>query len=217
MRALRQRASVPLRFSGVGGREMAEAGLDSLLPIDDFSIIGFAAIPRAAAANLHHMYKTVRAVLAAPAACAGHHRQPGLYASGRALGASLRPFDPDRRLRLAVGLGLAAGPGPLDAALHRPCAGAAAVRARRASQAWRAALQLCRPSADRGGRKLRPNDAEAHAAARRSAGRAGDAGQPQRRGGAARRRSSAKRWAWCSSASARSRWWCRRCRICSPR
>ena len=46
MRALRERASVPLRFSGVGGREMTAAGLDSLLPIDDFSIIGFSAIPR---------------------------------------------------------------------------------------------------------------------------------------------------------------------------
>ena len=40
--------------------------------------------------------------------------------------------------------------------LYRPRAGAAAVRARRASQARRAALQLCRPSADRGGREAAP-------------------------------------------------------------
>jgi len=63
MRALRQRASVPLRFSGVGGREMTEAGLDSLLPIDDFSIIGFAAIPARLPRILRHLRATVRAVL----------------------------------------------------------------------------------------------------------------------------------------------------------
>ena len=64
MRALRQRASIPLRFSGVGGREMTAAGLDSLLPVDDFSIIGFSAIPRRLPRILHHMRITVRAVLA---------------------------------------------------------------------------------------------------------------------------------------------------------
>jgi len=64
MRALQQRASVPLRFSGVGGREMTAAGLDSLLPIGDFSIIGFAAIPRRLPRILRHMRATVRAVLA---------------------------------------------------------------------------------------------------------------------------------------------------------
>jgi lipid-A-disaccharide synthase len=64
MRALRQRASVPLRFSGVGGREMSAAGLKSLHPIDDFSIIGFAAIPRRLPKILRHMRATVRAVLA---------------------------------------------------------------------------------------------------------------------------------------------------------
>jgi lipid-A-disaccharide synthase len=63
MRALRQRASGPLRFCGVGGREMAAAGLESLLPIDDFSIIGFAAIPRRLPRILRHLRATVRAVL----------------------------------------------------------------------------------------------------------------------------------------------------------
>jgi lipid-A-disaccharide synthase len=63
IRALRQRASVPVHISGVGGREMIAEGLDSLLPIDDFSIIGFAAIPRRLPRILHHMVKTVRAVL----------------------------------------------------------------------------------------------------------------------------------------------------------
>lgn len=62
MRALRQRSTAPLRFSGVGGREMAAAGLTSLLPIDDFSIIGFSAIPRRLPRILSHMWKTVAAV-----------------------------------------------------------------------------------------------------------------------------------------------------------
>jgi lipid-A-disaccharide synthase len=64
MKALRQRASVPLRFSGVGGREMTAAGLTSLHPIDDFSIIGFTAIPRRLPRILRNMRMTVRSVLA---------------------------------------------------------------------------------------------------------------------------------------------------------
>jgi lipid-A-disaccharide synthase len=42
---------------------MTAAGLDSLLPIDDFSIIGFAAIPGRLPRILHHLITTVRAVL----------------------------------------------------------------------------------------------------------------------------------------------------------
>jgi len=64
MRALRERASVPLRFTGVGGHAMEAAGLKSLLPVEDFSIIGFTAIPRRLPRILSHMVKTVRAVLA---------------------------------------------------------------------------------------------------------------------------------------------------------
>lgn len=64
MRALRQRSPEPLRFSGVGGREMAAAGLVSLLPMDDFAIIGFAAIPGRLPRIASHMARVVRAVLA---------------------------------------------------------------------------------------------------------------------------------------------------------
>jgi lipid-A-disaccharide synthase len=42
---------------------MTEAGLDSLLPADDFSIIGFTAIPGRLPRILRHMWLTVRAVL----------------------------------------------------------------------------------------------------------------------------------------------------------
>ena len=63
MRALRQRASVPVRFAGVGGREMAAAGLDSLLPVQDFSVIGFTGIPARLPRILRHLRLTVHAVL----------------------------------------------------------------------------------------------------------------------------------------------------------
>jgi lipid-A-disaccharide synthase len=52
-----------VRFAGVGGREMSDAGLDSLLPIDDFSIIGFTAIPARLPRILRHLRLTVDAVL----------------------------------------------------------------------------------------------------------------------------------------------------------
>ena len=63
IRALRQRSTEPLRFSGVGGREMAAAGLVSLLPMDDFAIIGFSAIPGRLPRIVSHMARVVRAVL----------------------------------------------------------------------------------------------------------------------------------------------------------
>jgi lipid-A-disaccharide synthase len=64
MKALRQRSTAPVGFSGVGGREMTAAGLDSLFPVGDFSIIGFAAIPRRLPHIVRRMAQTVRAVLA---------------------------------------------------------------------------------------------------------------------------------------------------------
>ena len=64
MQALRQRSAAPLRFSGVGGTEMTAAGLDSLFPVGDFSIIGFAAIPRRLPRIVRRMAQTVRTVLA---------------------------------------------------------------------------------------------------------------------------------------------------------
>jgi lipid-A-disaccharide synthase len=62
MRALRQRSTTPVQFSGVGGREMTAQGLTSLFPIDDFGIVGFSAIPRRLPRIIRHMAQTVRAV-----------------------------------------------------------------------------------------------------------------------------------------------------------
>lgn len=46
MRALSERSGGKVRFAGVGGREMAGEGLDSLFPIGDLAIMGFTAIPK---------------------------------------------------------------------------------------------------------------------------------------------------------------------------
>jgi lipid-A-disaccharide synthase len=62
--ALRERASMPIRFSGMGGREMVAAGLQSLQPMGEFSIIGFSAIPRLLPRILWHLVASVRSILA---------------------------------------------------------------------------------------------------------------------------------------------------------
>lgn len=64
MRALRERAGRPVEFSGVGGHDMAEAGLESLHPIDGFSLIGITAIPAKLPRILRHLRETKAAVLA---------------------------------------------------------------------------------------------------------------------------------------------------------
>ena len=117
MRALRQRASEPLRFSGVGGREMAAAGLVSLLPMDDFAIIGFSAIPGRLPRIVSHMARTV-----APCWRARPHAlviidSPDFTLRVARFVRAVRPLDPDHRLRVAIGLGVAGGARACDAAL----------------------------------------------------------------------------------------------------
>jgi len=63
MRALRERSARPVHFSGVGGRAMAALGLQSLHSTDDFSIIGFTAIPERLPKLLRYKRMTVEAVL----------------------------------------------------------------------------------------------------------------------------------------------------------
>jgi lipid-A-disaccharide synthase len=64
MRALRQRAGDAVQFSGVGGRRMAAEGLASLHSTDDFSIVGFSAVPRRLPKIWWHYRQTLRAVRA---------------------------------------------------------------------------------------------------------------------------------------------------------
>jgi len=65
MRALRDHATTPPQFLGLGGADMAAEGLASLFPIDDLAIIGFSAIPRRLPDILRRIRQTADAVIAA--------------------------------------------------------------------------------------------------------------------------------------------------------
>src|SRR5258708_8298674 len=62
IRALRERTGERVRFTGVGGREMATEGVASLYAIDDLPLIGFSAIPRRLPRILRLMRFTTKAV-----------------------------------------------------------------------------------------------------------------------------------------------------------
>jgi lipid-A-disaccharide synthase len=65
IRALRERTGGAVRFTGVGGREMAREGVPSPFPIDDLAILGFAAIPRRLPTILRRIRATADAVIGA--------------------------------------------------------------------------------------------------------------------------------------------------------
>jgi lipid-A-disaccharide synthase len=64
MAAITAQAGRPVVFTGVGGREMAQQGLESLVPIADLAVNGFAAIPARLPTILRHLRSTSRAVVA---------------------------------------------------------------------------------------------------------------------------------------------------------
>lgn len=64
MAALRERLGGAVSFVGVGGRAMADEGLSSLFPIEELSIIGFAAIAGRLPLILRRIRETVDLVLA---------------------------------------------------------------------------------------------------------------------------------------------------------
>ena len=132
---------------GGGGNSRAR------LPIDDLSIIGFTAIPRRLADDFAPHPRNRRCRHRRAPGCPRHHRQPGLHPPGGAPGARPRAGDPDSRLRVAVGLGLAARARARHARLCRLRARDPAVRAGDACAARRPALHLRRPSADRASRR----------------------------------------------------------------
>ena len=65
MDALVDRHPGALKFSGVGGRAMKAAGLDSLFPIEEVPTMGLASIPRRLAAILRRIRETAAAAIAA--------------------------------------------------------------------------------------------------------------------------------------------------------
>jgi lipid-A-disaccharide synthase len=65
MQALVRRRAGRVRFSGVGGTQMAALGLESLFPLGDLAIMGFAAIPARLPTLLRRIAQTADAVIAA--------------------------------------------------------------------------------------------------------------------------------------------------------
>lgn len=65
MRELRARLGSKVRFAGVGGHCMAGEGLASLFPIEELSIIGFAAVVQRLPMILKLIRRAVDAVLTA--------------------------------------------------------------------------------------------------------------------------------------------------------
>ncbi|GIQ72620.1 lipid-A-disaccharide synthase [Bradyrhizobium sp. RD5-C2] len=64
MKVLRQRLGDAVQFSGVGGRQMTGEGIDPLFPIEELSIIGFAAVVKQLPKILQLIRRTADAVLA---------------------------------------------------------------------------------------------------------------------------------------------------------
>jgi len=65
MRALATQCGGKVRFAGVGGHDMAAAGLRSLFPIDELAIMGFTAIPRRLPMILRRIREAATATAAA--------------------------------------------------------------------------------------------------------------------------------------------------------
>jgi len=65
IKVLRQRLGSDVNFAGIGGSTMAREGLVSLFPIEELSIIGFAAIPKKLPMILRRLAEATDAVLKA--------------------------------------------------------------------------------------------------------------------------------------------------------
>src|SRR5262245_54764904 len=61
--AVRARLGAEVRFVGVGGADMAAAGMESMVPIEELSIMGFAALPRGIPRILRRIREVGDAVL----------------------------------------------------------------------------------------------------------------------------------------------------------
>ncbi|MFP4536713.1 MAG: lipid-A-disaccharide synthase [Dichotomicrobium sp.] len=65
MAALNERSEAPLVYSGVGGEEMAEMGLNTLFPLSEVAVMGPLAILRRLPRLVRRVYQTVNAAVAA--------------------------------------------------------------------------------------------------------------------------------------------------------
>ena len=178
--ALEARHGGALKFAGVGGHAMAAAGIVSPFAIDELAIIGLAAIPRRLPIIFRRIRETADAVVAArPDALVIIDSPDFTHRVAR----RVRRRAPAIPILDYVSPSVWAwrpGPRARHARLCRSGAGHPAVRAGGACRARRSALHLCRPSADRAPCRTAPQCRGGAAPARRSAGRAGPAGQPVR-------------------------------------
>lgn len=65
MAALRSETGGDIRFSGVGGQNMKREGLDSLFPLEDLSVMGFAEVVPRLPLLLRRIRETAAAAIAA--------------------------------------------------------------------------------------------------------------------------------------------------------
>src|SRR6202011_3579065 len=63
MRALKERTGGAVRFSGVGGHDMAAEGLKRPFPIDDLAIVGPAAVPSLLPTILRRIRQTAQVIV----------------------------------------------------------------------------------------------------------------------------------------------------------
>ena len=166
MKVLRQRLGDGVQFVGVGGRTMAREGLEPLFPIEELSIVGFAAVVQQLPKILRLIRQTVDAVIeAAPDALVIIDSPDFTHRVARRVPAknpAIPVVDSVRRSSGAWRPGRARTMlGYVDHVL-----GLLPLEPGGISQAWRAAMQLCRPSPDR--------------AVGRAAAECGGAGAPRR-------------------------------------
>ena len=141
--AIKQRTKGHVHFSCVGGAHMAAEGVPSLFPLGDLAIIGFAAIPKSLPKILRRIRETADAVVSAkPDALVIIDSPEFTHRVAKRVRAQTAG-NPDCRLRLSVGVGVASGPRASNAGLRRSCTCAATFRAESYGRTWRSALHLC--------------------------------------------------------------------------
>ena len=109
-------------FSCVGGAHMAAEGVPSLFPLGDLAIIGFAAIPTSLPKILRRIRETADAVVSAKPDALVIIDSPEFTHRVAQARAGEAAGNPDRRLCLSLGMGVASGPRARDASLCRSCA-----------------------------------------------------------------------------------------------
>ena len=145
-------------FEGLGGEGLIEQGLTSLFDIEDIAVMGFGPVIARLPTILSRLSKTVDAIIASKPDLVVLIDSPD-FTHRVARRVRARAGYPHHRLGLAVGLGVACGPGGGHARLYGPSSGVAAVRGGGPQGTWRPAGHLCRPPAGGSGGRVAPANA----------------------------------------------------------